>query len=156
MKQVHDRRRWTADQHRRMAEAGLLDEDDRIELTDREIVHMAPIDSVRASTVRASTRLLYATVPPDRAVIAVQDPLSLDARNEPQPDVMLLRPRADGYRAAHPGPADVLLIEVAGRSVAKDRGDKIQRCAAALVPEVWLVGLPAQRIEVHRRPAPGG
>jgi hypothetical protein len=103
MKQVHDRRRWTANPYRRVAEPGILAADDRVERIDGKVVD-APIGPVRARAVRAITQLPDATVPPDRARIAVQDPLGRDARDEPQPDVMRPRPRADGCRAV-PTPA---------------------------------------------------
>jgi Uma2 family endonuclease len=144
--------RWTVDEYHRMAEVGLLSEDDRVELIDGVIVDMSPIGSLHAETVRAITRLLYGSAAP-RAVIAVQDPIRLDARNEPQPDLMLLRPKADGYRSAHPTATDALLvIEVADSSLLKDRQDKLPRYAAAGVREVWIVNLSAGAVELHRDP----
>jgi Uma2 family endonuclease len=156
VKAVHDAHRWTVDEYHRMAEVGLLSEDDRVELIDGVVADTSPIGSLHAETVRAITRLLYSTVAA-RAEIAVQDPIKLDVRNEPQPDLVLLRPRAGGYRSAHPTPADVLLvIEVADSSVLKGRNEKLLRYAAAGIREVWLVDLPAEAVEVCRNPLPNG
>lgn len=67
----------------------------------------------------------------------------------------MLRPRADFYRAAHPGPADVLLIgEVADSSVAYDRHIKLPLYARAGIGELWLVDLDQGCLEVHRHPQP--
>ena len=45
------RRRFTADEYHRMAEAGVLRPDDRVELVDGEIVEMTPIGSHHAACV---------------------------------------------------------------------------------------------------------
>src|SRR6266516_316286 len=67
--------------------------------------------------------------------------------------VALLKPRADGYRAAHPGPGDILLvIEVADTSGQADRDLKVPLYARAGIPETWLVDLANEVIEVHRQP----
>ncbi|MEK0085230.1 Uma2 family endonuclease [Benzoatithermus flavus] len=153
MKAVRDTHRWTVDGYHRMAEVGLLSADDRVGPIDGVVVEMSPIGSLHARTVRAITRLLDGSAA-TRATIAVHDiRLRLDAHNEPQPDVMLLRPSPDGYATAHPGPGDVLLlIEVADSTVPKDRRDELSRYAAAGVPEVCPVDLPAETVEVHRDP----
>ena len=90
-------------------------------------------------------------------IARVQGPLRLDRRNEPQPDLMLLRPRADFYRSRHPTAADVLLlVEVADSSLAFDRGPKLALYARHAVPEVWIVDLPGRLVEVCRGPGPDG
>lgn len=45
------KRRFTVEEYHRMAEAGILTEDDRVELLDGEIVEMAPIGSKHAACV---------------------------------------------------------------------------------------------------------
>src|SRR5437762_584296 len=93
---------FTVDDYHRLAELGILDEDDRVELLDGQVVEMTPIGPEHAGCVDALTTLLSRRVG-DAAVVRVQNPLILGTRWEPQPDVALLRPRADGYRTAHPG-----------------------------------------------------
>ena len=91
------------------------------------------------------------------ALVWVQNPLRLGKHDEPQPDVLLLRPHPGGYRKAHPTPADVLLvIEVADRSVRYDRETKLRLYAAAGIPEAWLVNLPSDTIETCADPGPNG
>jgi len=66
---------------------------------------------------------------------------------------MLLRPRADGYRAGHPGAADVLLlVEVSESSLAYERSTKLPLYARFSVPEVWIVDLLSVAVEVYREP----
>jgi Uma2 family endonuclease len=82
----------------------------------------------------------------------------LDRYNEPEPDIALLRPRADRYQAGQPPcPADILLlIEVASTSLAYDRRVKLPLYARHGVPEVWIVDLDALAMDVHRGPSDGG
>jgi hypothetical protein len=63
---------------------------------------MAPIGSAHGGTVVGLTELVARAVADGRALLSVQGPLRPDRRNEPQPNLMLLRPRADRYRSDHP------------------------------------------------------
>lgn len=85
-----------------------------------------------------------------------QGPLRLDYRSEPQPDLMLLRFRADFYQSGKPTPADVLLlIEVSDTTAAYDQGPKLAAYARAGIPEVWLVSRNDRRITAATEPADG-
>ena len=148
--------RFTVADYHRMVECGILAEDDRVELLDGQVIPMTPIGSPHAGCVNRLNRLLT-TALGDRATIAVQNPAVLDAWSEPQPDLTVLKPRTDGYALRHPQPADVLLlIEVSDSSVEYDREVKLPLYAAAGVVEVWLVNLPADRIETYRDPGTDG
>ena len=89
-----------------MAEAGILHEDDRVELLDGEIIEMTPIGSLHAACVDRLTRI-FVNACGDRAIVRVQNPVRLSTDSEPEPDLAILRPRADDYARAHPGPAVV-------------------------------------------------
>lgn len=147
------RRRFTADEYRRMAEAGILAEDERIELIAGEIVEMSPIGVRHADCVIALTNLLGALV--GREVSSsVQNPIRLATDGEPQPDLALLR--QGRYRQALPTADDVLLlIEVADSSRDYDRKVKLPLYAAAGIAEVWLVDLVAETIERYTEPRDG-
>ena len=146
------RRLFTIEEYRRMADAGILVEDDRVELIEGEIVEMRAIGKEHAACVNELARL-FITRLNDRAIVSIQNPVQLPPRSEPQPDLLVLRPRADRYREALPGPQDVLLlIEVADTSLARDRGIKLGLYAGVGIPEVWIVDLQRRRVLVHRRP----
>ena len=150
------RRRFTVDEYHQMGRAGILNEDDRVELIEGEILEMTPIGRRHAAGVMRISSLFWQRFG-DAGVISVQNPLRLDAHTEPQPDVALLRPRADFYEAGHPGPADILLIvEVAETSAALDRRVKLPLSARSGIPEVWLVELSKRTVTAHRDPGPGG
>jgi Uma2 family endonuclease len=151
------RHRFDVYDYHRMAEAGILTRDDRVELIEGEIVDMAPIGSQHAAVTDVLNELVVRALAADRVQVRVQGPLRLDRRNEPQPDLMLLRPRTDHYRSGHPTAADVLLlVEVADSSLAFDRGPKLALYARRGVPEVWVVDLVDRAVEVYTRPGPEG
>jgi Uma2 family endonuclease len=91
------------------------------------------------------------------AIVSVQNPIVLDDYSEPQPDLVVLRPRADFYRGAHPQPADVLLlIEVADSSIEFDRHRKLPQYAKCGIPEVWIVDLDLNCVDRFDHPSPDG
>jgi len=143
---------FTTDEYHRMATAGILAEDDRVELIEGEIIRMSPIGSPHASSVDRLTSLLTRRLG-RRAIVRVQGPVVLDRRSEPQPDVTVLKPREDFYATEHPGPKDVLLlIEVADTSGGYDRGTKLPLYARAGIREVWIVDVVERTLEVYRQP----
>jgi Uma2 family endonuclease len=139
-----------------MGDAGLFGENARVELLNGEVIEMAPIGSPHAGCVSALSGLLMEATR-RRAVISVQNPVRLDDRSEPQPDVAVLAPRQDGYRRSHPVPAEILLlIEVADTSLAFDRDTKAPYYAASGVRETWIVDLDGEQILVMRSPSTSG
>lgn len=146
------RRRFTVDEYYRMGAAGILKPEDRVELIEGEIVQMSPIGSRHAGMVAFMTRLFVHAVG-DRAIVQVQNPVRIGDHSEPEPDLMLLKPRSDFYTSAHPRPSDVfLLIEVADTSAESDREVKVPLYARAGIGEFWLVSLDQKQIEVYRDP----
>lgn len=146
---------FTVAEFERMAEAGVFAEDVRLELIEGEIVEMSPVGSRHAAYVKFFSRLLNRAFG-DIGLISTQDPIQLNDLSEPQPDVALLRLRDDFYRNAHPTPAEVLLIiEVADTTVGYDRLVKVPLYAKAGIPEVWLVNLPEEQIELYAEPLHG-
>ena len=146
------RRKLTIAEYYRMGEAGILSEDDRVELIEGELIAMAPIGSDHSGTVNGLTRLLVLNVG-NGGVVAVQNPVRLSDHTEPQPDFSVMRPRADNYRRSHPRPEDVLLIvEIAHSSLNYDRAIKRPLYARHGIPEYWVVDLAAGEVEVCRDP----
>jgi Uma2 family endonuclease len=149
------RRLFTVDEFYQMADAGILSEDDRVELLAGEIVEMTPIGSRHAACVKRLAHLFM-----QRAgdfIVSIQDPVRLDQHSEPQPDLAIVNARPDFYRQAHPGPADVrLIIEVADSSAEIDRRDKVPLYGRSGIPEVWVVDLNAQQVDVYTVPTTDG
>jgi len=145
------RKLFTVHEFHRMGEAGILHEDDRVELIEGEIVQMAAIGTRHFTCVNGLTRLLVRAVG-DEAIVSVQNPVRLDEHNEPQPDLAVIRTR--DYRISLPGPEDVrLLIEVSDTALAYDKNIKLPLYARSGIPEVWIVDLTNETIERHTNPS---
>ncbi len=150
------RRHFTVDEYDRFIEAGFFGPEERLELVDGEIVAINPIGVRHAACVTRLTTLLSAGLR-GGALVSVQNPVVLGERQEPQPDLAVLRHRDDYYATCRPGPSDVrLLIEVADTTMTFDRAVKVPRYAAAGVPEVWLVDLQRDAVLVYQGPTAEG
>ncbi|MBI5206287.1 MAG: Uma2 family endonuclease [Candidatus Firestonebacteria bacterium] len=148
--------RFTIDEYYHLAEAGILHEDSHVELIDGRIVDMTPIGTKHASCVKRIIELLNDRLL-KRVTIGVQDPIDLNEQTEPEPDITILKKRADFYAEHHPFPEDVLLIiEVADSSIDYDRTIKIPLYAKSGIKEVWLINLIENIIEVYRNPSQAG
>ena len=150
------RRLFTVDDYHAMARAGILGEDDRVELIEGEIVVMPPVGSRHAACVDILAELLIRAVD-HRTAIRVQSPVRLDESTEPEPDVCVLVRRDDAYSENLPQPEDVLLIiEVSDTSLDYDRRVKTQLYARHGIRQFWLIDLRSCTLEVHRVPGPEG
>lgn len=145
--------RFTVDDYYRMADAGILGEDDRVELIEGEIVEMPPVGSYHANVVDELSMLLVERLTRARAHVRVKNPVRLNDESEPQPDIVVAIPRPGGYRSVHPGPKEIaLLVEVADTTLAFDRRVKLPLYARSGVSEVWIVDLQSDAVEVCRDP----
>lgn len=149
---LNEQRLFTLEEYDLMVEAGVFDEDERLELIEGRIVQMSPRGTGHSYALSMIQRFLVALVVARRAEIRVQDPVRLPPLGEPEPDLALLRWRDEGYRE-HPQAGDILLlVEVADTSVRYDRQVKLPLYAKSGIQEVWIVDLPARVIDVFRQP----
>jgi Uma2 family endonuclease len=148
--------RFTVADYHRMLEVGILAEDDRVELLGGQVVEMSPAGPPHAAaTDRLGDRLAAGTA--GRALVRRQNPLDLGEYDEPEPDLAVVRPRADYYAERHPTAAEVLLlVEVADSSLVYDQRTKAAIYAAAGIREVWVLNLPERVLEVYRDAGPAG
>lgn len=150
------RRRFNVDEYYEMARAGILGPEDRVELIEGEIVAMTPIGPRHSADVDRCTNILAPRLQ-GRAIVRIQGPVRLDDYSEPEPDVAILKPRADFYSHAHPGPEDVLLlIEVSETSADFDQRVRTPLYARFGILELWRVDVGRSVIVVHRDPGPEG
>jgi Uma2 family endonuclease len=148
------KRRFTVDEYYRMAEIGILSEDDRVELIEGEIIDMAPMGDRHANCLRRLDTLLNRRLR-ETALVSTQCPIHINDLTEPEPDIALLKMRDDFY-AEHPRAQDVLVaIEVSYPSAEYDRGVKLPLYARAGITEAWLVDLIEETIEVYTQPVNG-
>src|ERR1044071_4301566 len=140
---------FTVDEYHRISEAGILSEDDRVELIEGEIIKMSSIGKYHAACVKRLNSVLNRRVG-EYAIISVQDPIRLDDYSEPEPDIALLKLSDDYYAQQLPSAKEVLwIIEVADTSVEYDRTVKLPLYAKGEIPEAWLANIREDRVEAY-------
>lgn len=162
MEELTRKHRFTVDEYHKMGEAGIFGEDDRVELVEGEIVEMTPIGWRHAEAVDRLNALFNRWIFLEAGDaggsgslrVGVQNPLLLHEHGEHQPDLVIYR--SEGVRGRVPAAGDALLVvEVSDTSAAYDRNVKLPVYARAGVPEVWIVDLRADLVEVCSDPREG-
>ena len=147
----------TTDDYHRMIAAGILTEDDRVELIDGKIVPMAAVENRHVYCVNRLTRLFVENTDGAEVEVSIQNPVEIGPHQEPEPDIALFRPPAEPRL---PIAADVfLLIEVADSTLRKDRDVKHLRYAEARIPAYWIINLEDAstiQVDVYTRPEADG
>jgi Uma2 family endonuclease len=145
--------RFTADEYHRLGEAGILHEDDPVELLNGDLVVREPVGGEHRTLVDSLNIFFANRIGQDRYRIGIQNPISLDPHSEPQPDVALY---AASVRGRHPRPDEIfLLVEVADTSFAYDRGPKLEAYARVGIREVWIIDIVRRRVCMYRSPEQG-
>jgi Uma2 family endonuclease len=146
------RKLFTVHDYHRMVDAGILCEDDRVELIRGEVLTMSPIGPRHSAAVLRANHVLGRIVG-DRAIVGVQGSIRLDEYDEPQPDIYLLRPKEDFYASGHAGPADIfLIVEMADSSLGYDKEVKMELYAETGVPEYWIADIQDDCVVAYSNP----
>lgn len=146
------RRLIGVDEYHKMIEIGILTEKDRVELINGEILIMSPIGSEHTACVKRINMVFNKTFG-DKAIIGIQDPVTIRPNSEPEPDISVLKLKKDFYADKHPSPNDVIfLVEVADSTLSFDKEIKLEIYAEGGIPEYWVVNLKKKMIEVHLNP----
>lgn len=147
-----DQRLLTVTEYHQMVEAGILSEDDPIELLNGQLIKMSPVGSSHAACVEKIDELLKYLLR-GKALVRSQNPITLSDLSEPEPDIAIVRKKDNYYADRHPIPEEVLLIiEVADSSLEKDRQAKLPLYAQAQIPQYWIVNLEKREIEAYDTP----
>ena len=149
-------RKFTVDEFVQMAEAGVFDTDDLVELIDGVVVEMAPIGRPHGNRVSDVARAFWERVPREIRVY-IGSTIRLNDQTGPQPDIALLTPESSRDESNVPRPEDILLIvEISASALRNDRDDKARRYAQGGIPELWILVVASDEIEVSRQPTPDG
>jgi len=137
-----------------MIELGILKDYEKAEIIEGELIQKMPIGDKHAAAVNTLNRFFVKNVSDD-VLVSVQNPIRLTDYDEPEPDIVLADlTKYDGTR--HPRPTEILLIvEVSDSTLKYDRDTKLPLYAEAEIPEVWIVNLKNDIIEVHQKPSSG-
>jgi len=153
--ELYQRHKLSVADYHRMGDMGIFAQDARVELIKGEIITMAPIGNRHMSTVDRLNKCLVLGVG-DEGIVRVQGSVQLDNFSEPEPDLLLLRPRSDFYANVSARAADVLLlIEVSESSLRYDNEVKLPLYSSEGIPEVWIVDLKAGRLNRFANPVAG-
>jgi Uma2 family endonuclease len=146
--------RISVDQYHRMIQAGILREDDRVELLEGWMVDKTTHNPPHDGTIQLVEEEVGPRLPPNWK-LRIQSAITL-ATSEPEPDIAVVRGSVRRYLKAHPRPADIgCLMEVAESSVEDDRDRKGIIYARALIPIYWVINIPESQIEAYTEPRGG-
>jgi Uma2 family endonuclease len=144
-------RRFTVKEYHALGDAGVLGENDRVELLEGMLVMMSPIKPPHVYTVEETCQQLTCRLP-NGTHVRMQHPITL-SNSEPQPDLAVVRGDRLAYQKRHPKPKDILLlIEVSDTTLRADRY-KAKVYAAAGIPTYWIINLVKREIEVYSMPS---
>jgi Uma2 family endonuclease len=149
------RLRFTVDEYYKMIELGMLKDYEKAEIIEGELIQKMPIGKRHSAVVEKLNEILRDELGKSVS-LRNQQPVRFDEYNEPEPDLAVLQRHEDFYSDNKPVPKDVLfLIEVSDATLKYDRDIKLALYAEAEIPEVWIVNLPNDIIEVHQNPGSG-
>jgi len=142
--------RFSVQEYHRLAESGILHEDDEVELLQGWLVPKMTKNPRHDATITRVERVLRNLLP-SGWMLRIQSAITT-ADSEPEPDLAIVREREDDYAASHPTPADIgLIIEIADTSLGRDR-QKASIYAAAGIAEYWIVNIQQNLVERYSEP----
>ena len=148
------RLRFSVDEYYKMIELGILKDYEKAEIIEGELIQKMPIGDTHAFVVDVLAEFFIKNVP-DNVRVRVQNPIRLSDYNEPEPDIVLADlTKFDGKR--HPRPEEtILIVEVSDTTLKYDRDTKLALYAESEIPEVWIINLKNEIVEVHQKPSVG-
>ena len=147
------RRRFTVAELEQMTAAGILDEDERIELIGGEIVPMSPKGN-QHEILKIALTIYWARKLPDDLLFATETTFRLTPDTYLEPDFVFY-PKATGIRGLNAETAR-LVVEIADSSLGYDLGIKAGLYAGFGIRELWVIDAVKLQTRIHRDPAPGG
>ena len=142
----------TVDDVYRMVEAGILDENERVELIDGELVPMSPKGN-RHEVLKAQLNLFFARHVPQNVMFVPETTFRLSETTYLEPDFVFYN--SEQALADLRGDSSLLVVEVADSSLSYDRGRKARLYASFGVPELWVIDAVKLAAYVYRGPEGG-
>ncbi len=148
-----DRRRWTVAEIEAMVEAGIIDEDERFELIDGEVVPMSP-KGIRHEVIKVSLMNFWMKRLPDNLRIMQETTFRLNTSGFLEPDFVFF---AAETKLADLKPSNALLaVEVADTSLRYDTGRKAMIYATHGVVELWTINAETLQTHIFAKPSAEG
>ena len=153
------RRMFDVDDIRRMIDAGVLAEDEKIELVEGEIVVMAAKGYAHERIKNALVKALIKAAP-DGIEIGIETTIEFSRDTLREPDIAVIRKSnirrsKANFVSIEPGGC-LLLIEISKTRIRYDKGKKAALYARLGVLEYWVVDANERVPLVHRDPTECG
>lgn len=143
--------RLSIEQYHAIIQAGILTDDDSVELLEGWLVFKMPKNPPHRATTRLVRTALENILPPGWYVDS-QEPITL-FNSEPEPDIVVVRGDTRQYLDRHPGAEDIaLIVEVSDTTLQRDRTIKKRIYARAGIAIYWIVNLVEEQVEVYSQP----
>ncbi len=139
----------TREEYYKMAESGILSPEEKVELINGEIINkMSPIGTKHAAVLGRLATLIRTVN--DQWYVRTQNPVVINGISEPEPDIAVVKYKADYYAEAHPVAAEVfLLVEISDSTLSFDKTTKKELYASGGIAEYWIVDIRSELIEVY-------
>jgi Uma2 family endonuclease len=150
--------RLSVHQYERIGDAGILTEDDRVELLDGCLVRKMTKGQPHTAAI-VETRDALLRVLPSGWHVQQEGAVRIPPFDEPEPDLAVVRGKSRDYVALKrpPEPHEIaIVIEVADASLGRDRGEKLKAYATGEIPTYWIVNLVDRRLEIYTKPQESG
>jgi Uma2 family endonuclease len=147
----------TVEEYHRMAEVGILQANEKVELIFGQIINkMSPQGSPHAAAITRIHRLFRNNLD-DNILIRWQLPITLNNVSEPEPDIAVVKVDLLDYDDHHPTAEDVyLIIEIADSTLKIDREIKGKLYASSGIEDYWVLDVNNRQLYVYREPTETG
>ena len=148
-------RLWTVEEYHHMVEVGIISPDEKVELIEGEVISMAAKKPPHVITTELSCEYLRVLLH-GLAHIRTQDPVFLNDRTEPEPDIAVVMPPLRRYLDHHPEPKDIfLIVEIADATMKFDTKQKAAAYAESNIADYWVVDVSLRQVHIFREPMTG-
>jgi Uma2 family endonuclease len=147
------RRRFTVAEVEAMVAAGVMEEDERVELIGGELVPMSP-KGIRHEVLKRALSDRWIRARPEEVHLASETTFRLSEDTYLEPDVIIY-PRLSGLRGLT-GANVLLVVEIADSSLSYDAGRKSALYASFGIRELWVIDAVRLTTRVFREPMADG
>jgi Uma2 family endonuclease len=147
------RRYFTFAELEEMTAAGILGEDERIELIGGEIVPMSPKGN-HHEILKSALNIYWVPRLPADLLFTTETTFRITDDTYFEPDFVFY-PKAGGWKGLGASTAQ-LVVEIADSSLAYDMGRKAGLYASFGITELWVIHAVTLQTRIHREPSPAG
>ena len=146
-------RKFNLSEYHRLTEMGVFPHDERLELIKGDLIKMAAKNTRHTVCLSRLLKQLAILAINERAIIRMQDPITLGNDSEPEPDLVIAKIKEDDYLSSHPTADDIILvIEISDSSLRLDQEVKLPLYAQYQIPNYWILNVIDNCLETYSQP----